>query len=86
MLKAILDLFMDNSLHRMAVIVVTDSGRGRGKGISRRYRYSVIVIGLPSWDSLQDLKDPMRQDGAIYYSEVFCGFFSSSLPSLSESA
>ena len=68
-------LLVDHSLHRVAIIVVTGSGRGRKKWISIRYRYSVSVTGLLSWDSLQDLKDHMWQVVAIYYSEVFCGFF-----------
>ncbi|XP_057870964.2 serine/arginine-rich splicing factor SR34B isoform X1 [Cryptomeria japonica] len=48
------------------------SGRGgRGGGVSRRTDYRVLVSGLPSSASWQDLKDHMRQAGDVCYAEVF---------------
>ncbi|XXG79244.1 hypothetical protein AAC387_Pa09g0357 [Persea americana] len=46
------------------------SGGGRG-GVSRRSDYRVLVTGLPSSASWQDLKDHMRRAGDVCYSQVF---------------
>ncbi|KAJ7008302.1 hypothetical protein NC653_007096 [Populus alba x Populus x berolinensis] len=45
-------------------------GRGRG-GASRRSEYRVVVTGLPSSASWQDLKDHMRRAGDVCFSQVF---------------
>ncbi|XP_076898593.1 serine/arginine-rich splicing factor SR34A-like [Bidens hawaiensis] len=49
-------------------------GRGRGGGgrfgISQRSEYRVIVRGLPSSASWQDLKDHMRKAGDVCFAEV----------------
>ncbi|KAJ6729456.1 SERINE/ARGININE RICH SPLICING FACTOR [Salix viminalis] len=45
-------------------------GRGRG-GVSRRSEYRVVVTGLPSSASWQDLKDHMRRAGDVCFSQVF---------------
>eukprot|EP00252_Welwitschia_mirabilis_P006713 TRINITY_DN17605_c0_g1_i1.p1 TRINITY_DN17605_c0_g1~~TRINITY_DN17605_c0_g1_i1.p1 ORF type:complete len:260 (-),score=37.04 TRINITY_DN17605_c0_g1_i1:88-867(-) len=47
------------------------SGVGRGGGVSRRSEYRVLVTGLPSSASWQDLKDHMRQGGDVCFSDVF---------------
>ncbi|XP_059625678.1 serine/arginine-rich splicing factor SR34B-like isoform X2 [Cornus florida] len=47
------------------------SGRGGRGGLSRRSEYRVIVSGLPSSASWQDLKDHMRRAGDVCFSEVF---------------
>ncbi|KAF5761125.1 putative RNA recognition motif domain, nucleotide-binding alpha-beta plait domain superfamily [Helianthus annuus] len=48
------------------------SGRGgRGGGVSRRSDYRVLVTGLPSSASWQDLKDHMRRAGDVCFSQVF---------------
>ncbi|KAG5567732.1 hypothetical protein RHGRI_003055 [Rhododendron griersonianum] len=48
------------------------SGRGsRGGGVSRRSEYRVLVTGLPSSASWQDLKDHMRRAGDVCFSQVF---------------
>ncbi|KDP28157.1 hypothetical protein JCGZ_13928 [Jatropha curcas] len=44
---------------------------GRGRGVSRRSEYRVLVTGLPSSASWQDLKDHMRQAGDVCFSQVF---------------
>ncbi|XP_021904029.1 serine/arginine-rich-splicing factor SR34-like [Carica papaya] len=46
-------------------------GGGRGRGPSRRSDYRVLVTGLPSSASWQDLKDHMRQAGDVCFSQVF---------------
>ncbi|CAK9136262.1 unnamed protein product [Ilex paraguariensis] len=53
-----------------------NSGRGRGGGgggggVSRRSEYRVLVTGLPSSASWQDLKDHMRRAGDVCFSQVF---------------
>ncbi|PON65918.1 Splicing factor-like protein [Parasponia andersonii] len=45
-------------------------GRG-GRGVSRRSEYRVMVTGLPSSASWQDLKDHMRRAGDVCFSQVF---------------
>lgn len=45
-------------------------GGGRG-GVSRRSEYRVLVTGLPSSASWQDLKDHMRRAGDVCFSQVF---------------
>eukprot|EP00257_Ricinus_communis_P026417 XP_025013831.1 serine/arginine-rich-splicing factor SR34 isoform X2 [Ricinus communis] len=47
------------------------SGGGRGRGVSRRSEYRVLVTGLPSSASWQDLKDHMRRAGDVCFSQVF---------------
>ncbi|KAK8565481.1 hypothetical protein V6N13_020586 [Hibiscus sabdariffa] len=44
---------------------------GRGRGPSRRSEYRVLVTGLPSSASWQDLKDHMRRAGDVCFSQVF---------------
>ncbi|XP_065861356.1 serine/arginine-rich-splicing factor SR34-like isoform X2 [Euphorbia lathyris] len=44
---------------------------GRGRGVSRRSEYRVLVTGLPSSASWQDLKDHMRRAGDVCFSQVF---------------
>ncbi|KAI5425006.1 Serine/arginine-rich-splicing factor sr34, variant 2 [Lathyrus oleraceus] len=46
------------------------NGRG-GRGVSRRSEYRVLVSGLPSSASWQDLKDHMRKAGDVCFSQVF---------------
>ncbi|XP_038974753.1 serine/arginine-rich splicing factor SR30-like isoform X1 [Phoenix dactylifera] len=46
------------------------SSYSRG-GVSRRSTYCVLVTGLPSSASWQDLKDHMRRAGDVCFSEVF---------------
>lgn len=46
-------------------------GGGRGRGVSRRSEYRVLVTGLPSSASWQDLKDHMRRAGDVCFSQVF---------------
>ncbi|KAK6139434.1 hypothetical protein DH2020_026820 [Rehmannia glutinosa] len=46
------------------------SGSSRG-GLSRRSDYRVLVIGLPSSASWQDLKDHMRRAGDVCFSQVY---------------
>ncbi|KAI5658720.1 hypothetical protein M9H77_27513 [Catharanthus roseus] len=46
------------------------SGGSRG-GVSRRSDYRVLVTGLPSSASWQDLKDHMRRAGDVCFSQVF---------------
>ncbi|EFH51175.1 hypothetical protein ARALYDRAFT_327556 [Arabidopsis lyrata subsp. lyrata] len=50
-----------------------DGGDGgvRGRGPSRRSEYRVVVSGLPSSASWQDLKDHMRKGGEVCFSQVF---------------
>lgn len=47
------------------------SGGGSRHGISRRSEYRVIVRGLPSTASWQDLKDHMRKAGDVCFAQVF---------------
>ncbi|KAL9332263.1 hypothetical protein ACSQ67_001873 [Phaseolus vulgaris] len=42
-----------------------------GRGVSRRSEYRVLVTGLPSSASWQDLKDHMRKAGDVCFSQVF---------------
>ncbi|CAL5352300.1 hypothetical protein CsSME_00039942 [Camellia sinensis var. sinensis] len=46
-------------------------GGGRGGGVSRHSDYRVLVTGLPSSASWQDLKDHMRRAGDVCFSQVF---------------
>ncbi|XP_052183144.1 serine/arginine-rich-splicing factor SR34-like isoform X2 [Diospyros lotus] len=46
-------------------------GRGSRGGVSRRSEYRVLVTGLPSSASWQDLKDHMRRAGDVCFSQVF---------------
>ncbi|KAH7676625.1 splicing factor arginine/serine-rich 1/9 protein [Dioscorea alata] len=46
------------------------SGGGRG-GVSRHSEYRVLVTGLPSSASWQDLKDHMRRGGDVCFSQVY---------------
>ncbi|KAF3789414.1 Serine/arginine-rich splicing factor [Nymphaea thermarum] len=47
-------------------------GGGGGRyGVSRRSEYRVIVRGLPSSASWQDLKDHMRKAGDVCFAQVF---------------
>nr|GLL40392.1 serine/arginine-rich splicing factor SR30-like isoform X2 [Ipomoea trifida] len=48
----------------------TYSGRSRG-GASRRSEYRVLVTGLPSSASWQDLKDHMRRARDVCFSQVY---------------
>jgi len=46
--------------------------RGRGRGLPiRRSEYRVLVSGLPSTGSWQDLKDHMREAGEVLYADVY---------------
>ncbi|XP_074558897.1 serine/arginine-rich splicing factor SR30-like [Curcuma longa] len=47
------------------------SSAGRRGGVSRRSEFRVMVTGLPSSASWQDLKDHMRRAGDVCFSEVF---------------
>ncbi|KAK0600647.1 hypothetical protein LWI29_017055 [Acer saccharum] len=47
------------------------SGGGGSRGLSRRSDYRVMVTGLPSSASWQDLKDHMRRAGDVCFSQVF---------------
>ncbi|XAR58442.1 hypothetical protein NMG60_11013831 [Bertholletia excelsa] len=47
------------------------SGRGGRYGVSRRTEYRVLVTGLPSSASWQDLKDHMRRAGDVCFSQVY---------------
>ncbi|XAR61335.1 hypothetical protein NMG60_11035012 [Bertholletia excelsa] len=47
------------------------SGRSGRYGVSRRSDYRVLVTGLPSSASWQDLKDHMRRAGDVCFSQVF---------------
>ncbi|KAM7481623.1 hypothetical protein LguiB_006206 [Lonicera macranthoides] len=47
------------------------SGGGSRGGVSRRSDYRVMVTGLPSSASWQDLKDHMRRAGDVCFSQVF---------------
>ncbi|KAL6850056.1 hypothetical protein ACP4OV_020683 [Aristida adscensionis] len=44
---------------------------GRRGGVSRRSDYRVMVTGLPSSASWQDLKDHMRRAGDVCFSDVY---------------
>ncbi|XP_039035771.1 serine/arginine-rich-splicing factor SR34-like isoform X4 [Hibiscus syriacus] len=46
-------------------------GRGRGRGPAKRSEYRVLITGLPSSASWQDLKDHMRRAGDVCFSQVF---------------
>lgn len=46
--------------------------RGRGRGLPiRRSDYRVLVSGLPTTGSWQDLKDHMREAGEVLYADVY---------------
>ncbi|XP_033119322.1 serine/arginine-rich splicing factor 1-like [Anneissia japonica] len=47
-----------------------DGGRGRGPP-ARRSKFRVLVSGLPSSGSWQDLKDHMREAGDVCFADVF---------------
>ncbi|XP_038974745.1 serine/arginine-rich splicing factor SR34A-like isoform X5 [Phoenix dactylifera] len=47
------------------------SGRGSKYGVSHRSEYRVVVRGLPSSASWQDLKDHMRKAGDVCFAQVF---------------
>lgn len=47
------------------------SGGGSRGGVSRRSDYRVLVTGLPSSASWQDLKDHMRRAGDVCFAQVF---------------
>ncbi|RDX91954.1 Serine/arginine-rich-splicing factor SR34, partial [Mucuna pruriens] len=47
------------------------NGGRAGRGVSRRSEYRVLVTGLPSSASWQDLKDHMRKAGDVCFSQVF---------------
>ncbi|XP_073100251.1 serine/arginine-rich splicing factor SR30 isoform X2 [Elaeis guineensis] len=47
------------------------SSSGSRGGVLRRSEYRVLVTGLPSSASWQDLKDHMRRAGDVCFSEVF---------------
>ncbi|KAL6964730.1 Serine/arginine-rich splicing factor sr30 [Sarracenia purpurea var. burkii] len=47
------------------------SGSSGHGGVSRRSDYRVLVTGLPSSASWQDLKDHMRRAGDVCFSQVF---------------
>lgn len=49
----------------------SSAGGGRSGGVSRRSEYRVLVTGLPSSASWQDLKDHMRRAGDVCFSQVF---------------
>ncbi|RID75571.1 hypothetical protein BRARA_B02609 [Brassica rapa] len=46
-------------------------GGDRGRGPSRRSEFRVLVLGLPSSASWQDLKDHMRKGGEVCFSQVY---------------
>ncbi|XP_077218226.1 serine/arginine-rich splicing factor SR30-like [Tasmannia lanceolata] len=46
-------------------------GGGSRGGVSRRSEYRVLISGLPSSASWQDLKDHMRRAGDVCFSQVF---------------
>uniref|UniRef100_A0A804R7I7 RRM domain-containing protein n=1 Tax=Zea mays TaxID=4577 RepID=A0A804R7I7_MAIZE len=46
-------------------------GGGARRGVSRHSEYRVLVTGLPSSASWQDLKDHMRKAGDVCFSEVY---------------
>ncbi|TVU47092.1 hypothetical protein EJB05_06672, partial [Eragrostis curvula] len=46
-------------------------GGGPRRGVSRHSEYRVLVTGLPSSASWQDLKDHMRKAGDVCFSEVY---------------
>ncbi|KAA0050909.1 serine/arginine-rich splicing factor SR30 [Cucumis melo var. makuwa] len=56
--------------HSSSVDRYSRSGSSRG-GVPRRTDYRVLVTGLPSSASWQDLKDHMRRAGDVCFSEVF---------------
>lgn len=47
------------------------SGGGNKYGVSRRSEFRVVVKGLPSTASWQDLKDHMRKAGDVCFAQVF---------------
>ncbi|CAM8969118.1 unnamed protein product [Rhodiola kirilowii] len=47
------------------------SDYGSSRGISRRSEFRVLITGLPSSASWQDLKDHMRRAGDVCFSQVF---------------
>lgn len=49
-----------------------DGGNSRGRGPpARRSQYRVLVTGLPSSGSWQDLKDHMREAGDVCFADVY---------------
>lgn len=60
-----------SSLGRPSSYSSSVGGRGGRGGVSRHTDYRVVVTGLPSSASWQDLKDHMRRAGDVCYAEVF---------------
>lgn len=60
-----------SSLSRPSSYSSSVGGRGGRGGVSRHTDYRVVVTGLPSSASWQDLKDHMRRAGDVCYAEVF---------------
>ncbi|CAA6663428.1 unnamed protein product [Spirodela intermedia] len=58
---------LSNSVDRRSSYNSSSSSRG----VSRRSDYRVLVTGLPSSASWQDLKDHMRRAGDVCFSQVF---------------
>jgi arginine/serine-rich splicing factor 1/9 len=46
-------------------------GGGMGGGVSRRTEFRVLISGLPTSASWQDLKDHMRYVGDVTFAQVF---------------
>lgn len=47
------------------------SGNGNNRSAARRSQYRVVVSGLPSSGSWQDLKDHMREAGDVCFADVY---------------
>jgi len=60
-----------SSLGRPSSYSSIAGGRGGRGGVTRHTDYRVLVTGLPSSASWQDLKDHMRRAGDVCYAEVF---------------
>ncbi|KAJ0979804.1 hypothetical protein J5N97_015278 [Dioscorea zingiberensis] len=59
-----------SSFERRSSYTSGGGGGGRG-GVSRHSDYRVLVTGLPSSASWQDLKDHMRRGGDVCFSQVY---------------
>ncbi|KAJ4719451.1 putative Arginine/serine-rich splicing factor [Melia azedarach] len=57
--------------HSSSVDRYSSYSSGGSRGLSRRTDYRVLVTGLPSSASWQDLKDHMRRAGDVCFSQVF---------------
>ncbi|ESR46667.1 hypothetical protein CICLE_v10002007mg [Citrus x clementina] len=57
--------------HSSSVDRYSSYSSGGSRGVSRRSDYRVLVTGLPSSASWQDLKDHMRRAGDVCFSQVF---------------